>query len=577
MPLGAEDVQPAECADLLALLAALLGEDAGQLCVPRTRPLAVGAELLGELVHRHAQVVVLHEELGRETLVDDLLARQALGVAAEEDVDAAARHVGGDRDGTELARLRDDVGLPRVLLGVQHLVPDPALRQFAAEQLALLHADRSDEDGLTLRVPLHDVLDDGTELGVLRLEDEVCLVRPAHGPVRGDRHDLQPIGVDELGRLGLGGARHAGELAVHAEVVLQRDGGEGLVLLVDPHALLGLHGLVDALAPAAALEDAPRELVDDLHLTGLDDVVLVPAVELLSLQRDLELVDQVLLDGVVQVVDVEGLLDLLDARLGGHHDALVLLDLVVDVALERAHDGGEAVVRLGGIGETARDDERRACLVDEDRVDLVHDREVVPALHLVLEGAGHVVAQVVEPELVVGAVRDGGRVLAPLLRRRVPLAGQHDPDVETEEPVDPAHPLGMEPGEIVVHGDDVHALPGEPVQVGGKGRHEGLALARLHLGDPPEVERRAAHDLHVEVALADDPARGLPHRRERLHEEVVEVGAVRQAAAELGGLGLERLVGEGTELGLECVDVRDEALEGLHPLAVTGTEDFVED
>ena len=143
--------------------------------------------------------------------------------------------------------------------------------------------------------------------------------------------------------------------------------------------------------------------------------------------------------------------------------------------------------------------------------------------------------------------------------------------------MDPPHPLGVEPGEVVVHGDDVHALPGETVQVRGKCGHEGLALARLHLRDPTEVEGRTAHDLHVEVALADDTARRLPDGGEGLHEEVVEVGAVRQAAAELGGLGLQGLVREGAELGLQRVDVRDETLEGLHPLAVAGTEDFVED
>ena len=56
------------------------------------------------------------------------------------------------------------------------------------------------------------------------------------------------------------------ELLVHAEVVLERDRREGLVLLLDPHALLGLDRLVQTLAPAAAFEDAAGELVDDLHL-----------------------------------------------------------------------------------------------------------------------------------------------------------------------------------------------------------------------------------------------------------------------------------------------------------------------
>ena len=91
-----------------------------------------------------------------------------------------------------------------------------------------------------------------------------------------------------------GRAGHAGELVVHAEVVLEGDRGEGLVLLLDLHALLGLDRLVEALGPAAALEDAAGELVDDLHLAVLDDVVLVALEQLLGPQRGLELVDEVL-------------------------------------------------------------------------------------------------------------------------------------------------------------------------------------------------------------------------------------------------------------------------------------------
>jgi hypothetical protein len=58
----------------------------------------------------------------------------------------------------------------------------------------------------------------------------------------------------------------------------------------------------------------------------------------------------------------------------------------------------------------AGDDQRRARLVDQDRVDLVDDRVVEAALDALLGAEGHVVAQVVEAELVVGPVGDVGGV-----------------------------------------------------------------------------------------------------------------------------------------------------------------------
>ena len=65
------------------------------------------------------------------------------------------------------------------------------------------------------------------------------------------------------------------------------------------------------------------------------------------MQRGLELVDEVRRDLVVEVLDAERLLDLLDAVLGGGDGALLLVDLVVDVAAEAADDAGELVVELG--------------------------------------------------------------------------------------------------------------------------------------------------------------------------------------------------------------------------------------
>ena len=95
--------------------------------------------------------------------------------------------------------------------------------------------------------------------------------------------------------------------------------------------------------------------------------------------------------------------------------ALRLADLR-GVAVEAARDPREVVIDLRRRLGLAGDDQRSARLVDQDRVDLVHDRELVAALDDAVEGDRHVVAQVVEAELGVRAVDDVGRVcLAPLV------------------------------------------------------------------------------------------------------------------------------------------------------------------
>jgi hypothetical protein len=155
-------------------------------------------------------------------------------------------------------------------------------------------------------------------------------------------------------------------------------------------------------------------LVDDEHLAVHDDVLLVLAVELARLQGVVEVAHQRGVDRLVEVVDAELVLDLLDARLGDRDGALLLVDLVVDVAHQPRDDPGELGVPLRRLVGRTADDQRCARLVDEDGVDLVDDGEVVAALHQLGRAPRHVVAQVVEAELVVRAVGD----VAGVRRRR---------------------------------------------------------------------------------------------------------------------------------------------------------------
>ena len=81
--------------------------------------------------------------------------------------------------------------------------------------------------------------------------------------------------------------------------------------------------------------------------------------------------------------------------------------------------------------------------------------------------------------------------------------------------------------------------PGERVEIERQRGDEGLTLTGLHLRDPPEVERGAAHDLHVEVPLTEGAQATFADDRERLGEEVVE-----QVGARVVVLGLVEALAE---------------------------------
>jgi len=423
-------------------------------------------------------------------------------------------------------------------------------------------------------VARHDVVDDRGELPGDVLVDEVRVVEPDHRHVRGDGHHADLVGVEELGGLGLRRAGHARELGVEAEVVLQRDGREGLVLGLDHHPLLGLDGLVHALVVAPSGQDAPGVLVDDENLAALDDVVLVPLEELLRPDRVVQEGDQGGVQGLVEVVDAEVVLHLLDAGLEHPDGALLLVDLVVLVPPQAQGDAGELAVPLVDVpGGGPGDDEGRACLVDEDGVHLVDDGEVVAALHGLVEGPRHVVAQVVEAELVVGAVGDVRGVLDPALVGT--LAVEDAARGETHEPVHAAHQLRLVGGEVVVHRDHVDALALQRVQVGREGGDERLALTGLHLGDVAEVQGGPTHELDVEVALAEGAAGGLTHRGEGLRQQPVEGLPVGQARAERVRLRTDLGVRQRGEARLEGIDLIGEARELPEDPTLAHAQDLV--
>ncbi len=153
----------------------------------------------------------------------------------------------------------------------------------------------------------------------------------------------------------------------------------------------------------------------------------------------------------------------LDAVVGQGDRVGLLVDDVVLVLPKTRDDLVDRSVLLARALALAADDERGARLVDEDRVDLVDDGVVERALGVVERRELHVVAQVVEAELVVLPVGDVGPVGAPLLGVALRL---HDrPHAHAEELVDLAHPLGVARGQVVVHRDEVHALAFERVEV----------------------------------------------------------------------------------------------------------------
>ena len=179
-------------------------------------------------------------------------------------------------------------------------------------------------------------------------------------------------------------------------------------------------------------------------------------------------------------------------------------------------------------------------------------------------------AQIVEAEFVVGGV---GNVAAIGRTALIVVEAVHDDaGRKPQEAIDLAHHRAVAGGEIVVDGDDVHALAGERIEIDGKRAHERLAFTRLHFGDRLLVQDHAADKLHIKGPEAEHAERCLAGDREGRHQNVVERLARGKLLPEFRRLGLEFIIGERLHLRFERIDGIDTRIVGADATIVRRTE-----
>ena len=212
-------------------------------------------------------------------------------------------------------------------------------------------------------------------------------------------------------------------------------------------------------------------------------------------------------------------------------------------------------IQIRPVGDHAGDDERRPGLVDQDRIDLVDNREMQAPLHPALFAEGHVVAQIIEAELIVCAIGNiAGIGRLALLHGK---AGYDHPGAQAQKGINLSHPLGVTPGQIVIDRDHMHAAARERVQAGRERGHQGLALARAHLGDIAVIQRHAADQLHIEMTHAEHPPTGLAHQRKGLGQHGFQPLAARDPRSQGRYAGRKVRLAKAPQIFFERVDLLD--------------------
>ena len=291
------------------------------------------------------------------------------------------------------------------------------------------------------------------------------------------------------------------------------------------------------------------EFVHDQHLTVLHDIVHIAGHNAARLDRLVDVVQQGDVVRIHQVFDMEERLSFFHTvlRQGGGarlfvHNVVALDDIHLLlgvhffdlVGFQRFGKRVRLLIQVGGFVALTRNDQGGTRLIDQDGVHLVHHGEVVTALHLILFIYHHVIPQIIEPQLVVGAVGDVRVVGGAALVARLVVGDQADGQPQIA--IHLAHPFAVAAGQIVVDGNDMYTLAAQRVQIRRQSGDQRFTFTGFHLGDAPLVQNDTADDLHREMAHTQHPPRCLAADRERIRQNIVGGFAVFQPVAQHIGL-----------------------------------------
>ena len=587
---------------------------------------------------------------------DDGQTSRRLHFGRELDVGTTTSHVGGDGDDRLLSSLCHDIRLLLVEFCIEHIMLYLPHGEHLGEHLGDLDGSGTDENRPSLIDHILYFLNDRLVLLTVSAVNAVVHVDTCNRLVCWDFHHIEFIDIPELASLRDGCTGHTCQFVVHAEVVLEGDGGESLRSRLHLHAFLGLDRLMESVAPAPSLHDTSGLLIYDFHLTIHDDIVVVLDEHGVCLEELLHGVHPLRLDGIVleelvllrqpflflkilivefrklsgdvrkheeiivlddlrhELVTLVGHLHRLEflfhyeeERIGSlrhpsvvvlHIDSLSLEESTLDTVLREELDervvlrhtlvgteegkesrlhlfrvvGIDLLLRRGEIivGELflslhqflhdravflehlyislrhwSGNDERCPSIVDEHRVNLIDNGIVVCPLHEFLRIHGHVVAQVVETELVVRTERDVGLICFPT-RVGVWLMLVDAIDRQSVEHIERSHPLRVTLGEVVVDRNDMHTVACERIEEHRQRCHERLTLTCCHLGDFSLMEHGTTDELHVVVDH-------VPHRLVAssfplvvpdglVAVDIHKIVGLRQFSVEIGGSDLNLLV-----------------------------------
>ena len=181
---------------------------------------------------------------------------------------------------------------------------------------------------------------------------------------------------------------------------------------------------------------------------------------------------------------------MLDAGFAQRYSAALLVKIII--LCHKARDdlvSNMILVRFSFC--LARNDEGCPRLVNQDGIDLINNRKMVPALDHVLDTEFQIVAQIIKAEFVIRAIGDVSTIsLATFVICQI--AGNAS-NAHPQTLIDTPHPAGVARRQIVIDGNNMYSLAVQRVQKDSKRCDKGLALTSFHFRNLARMKCDATH------------------------------------------------------------------------------------
>ena len=280
-----------------------------------------------------------------------------------------------------------------------------ALFEDRAQFFRLRDRRRSYQHRLTFAVNFFDLIADRAVLCAFRFVNDIGVIHAYDRHIRRHHHHRQFIYLEKFIFLGLCRARHARQLVIHSEIILECDRRQRLRFALNADAFLRLDRLVQSVGISPPLHQSTRKLIDDYDLIAAHNVITIAFHQRLCAERRRETMRQLNIFGRIQIAYAEHFFNLGDYFVFRRDRFLFFVNRVIDFFFQARHRTRHHRIHVRRLGAGSGYYQRRPRLVYQNRINFVDDRIMQRALNHLLLLYNHVVAQIIKAELIVGAER----------------------------------------------------------------------------------------------------------------------------------------------------------------------------